>query len=138
VGLLSRLLRRRPVPPLSYDPHDPSLAVVVRADDPARADSAVLADAAGRGVDVAAPMLVRHRLVGLQGDAVEQARVLLAQDGYRLVPGPAAGEALACRTEVVTGLSASRERSRMAGLAQRLGGDVAGWEGLQPPPERPA
>ncbi|HWG92716.1 MAG TPA: ribonuclease E inhibitor RraB [Mycobacteriales bacterium] len=142
MGLLDRLLRRRPAPPPSYDPADPSLEVLVRAPDAARADSAVLAEAAQAGVDVEAPMLVRHLLVGLPGDAaVGEARALLAQDGYAVVPGPAdaAPRAVwACRTEVVTGLSASRERSRMAGLAQRLGGDVAGWEGLRPPAGGPA
>jgi hypothetical protein len=142
VGLLDRLLRRTPPAPLDLDPLDPSLRVVVRAPDPARADSAVLAEAAEAGADVEAPMLVRHLLVGLPDDeAVETARALLAQDGYRVVPGPdgAAPRAVwACRTEVVTGISAGRERSRMAGLAQRLGGDVGGWEGLRPAPEGPA
>ncbi len=35
--------------------------------------------------------------------------------------------------EVLTALSASQERSLMAGLAQRLGGDVAGWDALGHP-----
>jgi hypothetical protein len=142
VGLLARLRGRRAAPPPSFDPLDPSLEVVVRAPDAARADSAVLAEAAEAGVDVEAPLLVRHLLVGLpDDDAVATARGLLAQDGYALVPGPADAAPVAvwaCRTEILTGLSASRERSRMAGLAQRLGGDVAGWEGLRPPVGGPA
>jgi hypothetical protein len=138
VGLLDRLRRRRADPPPAYDPSDPALELCVSAFDAARADSEVLREAAARGVDVEAPVLVRHHLVALPDiEAVEEARRLLAQDGYDLVPGPPAARplaVLACRTEVVSGLSASRERSRMAGLAQRLGGDVEGWDALRPPP----
>ena len=92
--------------------------------DAARGDSAVL-----RGVDVSQPVLVRHHLV-LPADAVEPARAVLAQDGYRLtVEGT---DVRAWRTQLLTVLSASQERSRMAGLAQRLGGDVRGWDALGP------
>jgi len=131
VGLLARLLRRRPAPVVVYDPADPSLVVLVTAFEAATADSAVLAEAAARGVDVALPLLVRHHLVDLPAGALERAALLLAQDGYAVV---AAGPGLvhACRTQVLTALSASQERSRMAGLAQRLGGDVAGWDALRP------
>jgi hypothetical protein len=85
------------------------------------------------------PLLVRHHLVALpDSGAVAEAERLLASDGYRVLPGedgpPLA--VLAVRTQVLTALSASQERSRMAGLAQRLGGDVAGWDalGLAPAP----
>jgi len=142
VGLLDRLRRRRPAPAVEYDPLDPRLEVCLRADDAARADSSVLAEAAARGVDVDAPLLVRHHLVGLPDvAAVEEARRLLAQDGYALVTGPPYARplaALACRTQVLTALSASQERSRMAGLAQRLGGDVAGYDALRPAQESAA
>ena len=131
MGLLARL-RRKPVPPIVYDPADPALVVLVEAFDAARADSAVLAEAASRGVDVDRPLLVRHHLVGLDGPAAERAAALLGQDGYVLHPGGAGH--FASRTQVLTALSASQERSRMAGLAQRLGGDVAGWDALRPPP----
>lgn len=127
--LLARF-RRRPSPPLVYDPADPSLVLLVEAFDAARADSAVLAAAAARGVDVDRPLLVRHHLVGLDGPGAERAAVLLGQDGYALTPDGAGH--LASRTQVLTALSASQERSRMAGLAQRLGGDVAGWDALRP------
>ena len=103
--------------------------------DPAVADSAVLA-----GVDARppAPVLVRHHLVGLPDEAaVERAGELLAQDGYTLtvLDGPPYA-VRAWRTQVLTALSASQERSRMAGLAQRLGGDVAGL-GRAGPAARP-
>lgn len=136
MGLLDRLRGRRAASPPAFDPLDPALELCITAHDPARADSAVLAEAAGRGVDVEAPLLVRHHLVGLpDAEAVETARGLLAQAGYAVVPGlpdapPLA--VLACRTEVLTAVAASRERSRMAGLAQRLGGDVRGWDALRP------
>jgi len=153
VGLLARLRSRRAPAPVAFDPDDPSLHVLVEAYEAARADSSVLAEAAARGVDLDQPLLVRHHLVGLpDAAAVARAAELLAQDGYAVRPfgtgaagvaaASGAGEpvrpplaVLATRTQVVTALSASQERSRMAGLAQRLGGDVLGWDALGPGPQ---
>jgi hypothetical protein len=134
VGLLDRLRRRRPEPPPDY-PDDGTLVLLLTADDPARADSTVLAEARERGVPLDEPLLVRHHLVGLpDGAAVERARALLGQDGYRLTVGEGPPYAVrAYRTQVLTPLAASQERSRMAGLAQRLGGDVGGYDVLGPP-----
>lgn len=139
MGLLDRL-RRRPAPGrVELDPADPSLVVLVEARDPARADSAVLAEAVERGVDLTQPLLVRHHLVGLPDEAaVARAGELLAQDGYALLPADGPAHAVrAVRTQVLTALSASQERSRMAGLAQRLGGDVQGWDALGLPRRDP-
>lgn len=138
--LLDRLRDRRPAEVPALDPADPSLVLLVRADDPARADSAVLAEAVERGVDLSRPLLVRHHLVGLpDAAAVARAGELLAQDGYAVVAGSGRGLAVdAVRTQVLTALSASQERSRMAGLAQRLGGDVDGWDALGPGAPHPA
>lgn len=135
MGLLDRLLHRRPPGLPAYDDDD-SLVLLLVAPDPARADSEVLGEAVSRGVDLGPPLLVRHHLVGLPDlAAVERARVLLAQDGYALtvLTGPPYA-VRAWRTQVVTPLSAAQQRSRMAGLAQRLGGDVAGWDVLGPQP----
>lgn len=132
MGLLS-WFRRTPPPPVVLDPADPSLVVLVEAFEAARADSAVLAEAAERGVDLSRPLLLRHHLVGLPNDAaVARAGELLGQDGYTVRPAPVGAPLAvhASRTQVLTALSASQERSRMAGLAQRLGGDVAGWDAL--------
>ena len=140
MGLLARWRARRAPAPVVLDPDDPTLVVVVEAYEAARADSAVLAEAAGRGVPLDVPLLLRHHLVALPDEAaVARAAQLLAQDGY-VLSVPRAGErglsVFATRTQVVTALSASQERSRMAGLAQRLGGDVGGWDALAPdPPE---
>lgn len=137
MGLLDRLLRRRAPEAVALDPADPSLVLLVRAPDAARADSAVLAEAERVGVDLTRPVLVRHHLVGLPDDAaVATAAELLGQDGYTVLAGEP-GTVLAARTQVLTALSASQERSRMAGLAQRLGGDVAGWDALGPAAEHP-
>ena len=125
--------------------------------DPARADSTAVAEMAARGVDLSRPMLVRHHLHLPDDDAVGRARELLAPDGYVLVrdpadpsrpavgpsgrPGPAALAVRASRTQLVSGLSLAQERSRMAGLAQRLRGDVTGWDVCGPaggPPDSPA
>lgn len=136
MGLLARLRRRRPSSVVALDPADASLEVVVEAFEAARADSEVLAEAAQRGVDLAQPLLVRHHLVALpDAEAVETARQLLGQDGYSVLAHPGSARplaVLASRTQLLTVLSASQERSRMAGLAQRLGGDVEGWDALAP------
>ncbi|MCW2614887.1 MAG: hypothetical protein JWN08_1881 [Frankiales bacterium] len=126
--------RRKPPPPVVLDPADPSLVVLVQAFEAARADSHVLAEAGEGGVDLTQPLLVRHHLVALpDAAAVARAAELLGQDGYAL-QDLGDGAARASRTQVLTALSASQERSRMAGLAQRLGGDVAGWDALGPGP----
>lgn len=133
MGLLDRLRRRTAAPVVALDPADPSLMLLLEARDPARADSEVLS---GSGVDLDRPLLVRHHLVGLPDQAaVARAVALLGQDGYAVTPA-ATGAPLAVhasRTQVLTALSASQERSRMAGLAQRLGGDVAGYDVLGHP-----
>lgn len=133
MGLLARLRGRRPPPPVVLDPHDPDLVVVLEAFDAAEADSAVLGRAEQAGLDLSQPVLLRHHLVALPDQAALQAAAeLVAQDGYALHPVAADRPlaALATRTQVLTALSASQQRSRMAGLAQRLGGDVAGWDAL--------
>jgi hypothetical protein len=124
--------RRKAVPFAPVYCDDGTLALLVSAPDPARADSAVLAEA---GLDLTQPVLVRHHLT-LPASEVEQARALLAQDGYALtLDGEGAVvQVRAWRTQLLTALSASQERSRMAGLAQRLGGDVGGWDALGPAP----
>ena len=136
MGLLS-FFRRRKEAPLPEYADDGTLELLVVAADPAAADSTVLAAV---DHDLTQPLLVRHHLVGLpDAAAVERARELLAQDGYALtvLDGPPYA-VRAWRTQVLTALSASQERSRMAGLAQRLGGDVAGWDALRPPVDGPS
>lgn len=131
MGLLDRLRRRKAPAVVALDPADPSLVVLVEARDAAQADSAVLAD-----VDLSQPVLVRHLLVGLPDEAaVARAAELLGQDGYAVGPAPTGAPLAvhASRTQVLSALSASQERSRMAGLAQRLGGDVQGYDVLQHP-----
>ncbi len=133
MGLLDRFRRTKAAPLPSYA-DDGSLVLLVAAPDAARADSAVVAEAVERGVDLSAPLLLRHHLVGLPDRAaVDRAAELLGQDGYTLtvLDGPPYA-VRAWRTQLLTGLAAAQERSRMAGLAQRLGGDVAGWDALGP------
>ncbi|MFI9818479.1 hypothetical protein [Saccharothrix variisporea] len=128
MGLLRRLrdrLSRKDEPALEID--SPGLVVVAEAFDIAEADSAVLA----RSPDLrtADPAVLRHHLT-LPPDQVERARELLAPDGWTLVPGEVSH---ALRVQVLTALSCAQERSRMASLAQRLGGDWIGWDALQVP-----
>ena len=136
MALLARLRRRHRPEPVALDPDDPDLVLIVEAFEAFRADSEVLAVAVQRGVDLSQPVLMRHHLIALPDEAaLTRAGELLGQDGYVLRPGPATAPpraVLACRTQLLTALSASQERSRMAGLAQRLGGDVLGWDALVP------
>ncbi|MER2225102.1 MAG: hypothetical protein ABS976_26290, partial [Rhodococcus sp. (in: high G+C Gram-positive bacteria)] len=86
-------------------------------------------------------VVLRHHL-DLPEDSVADAESIVAQDVY--VRGASRPEDVAQavensvrvifeRVQVLDALHCSQERSRMAGLAQRLGGSVAGWDALQPP-----
>ncbi|MGN6242555.1 MAG: ribonuclease E inhibitor RraB [Motilibacteraceae bacterium] len=138
-GLLARWLGRRRGPEGPALADDGTLALLAESYDLAAADSAVVAAMAERGAPLAEPLLVRHHLLLPDELAVDEAARLLAQDGYALVVGAGEvgeGEAVlrvrASRAQLVTGLSLAQERSRMAGLAQRLGGDVVGYDVLGP------
>ncbi|MBB5959883.1 hypothetical protein FHS29_006505 [Saccharothrix tamanrassetensis] len=105
----------------------PGLVVVVSAFDVAEADSAALARSPRWRA--AAPAVLRHHLA-LPPDQVERARELLAPDGWQVREGDVT---YALRVQLLSALSCARERSRMASLAQRLGGDWIGWDALQVP-----
>lgn len=135
MGLLDRLLdlvKKRETAGLT--PDTPGLEIVAEAFDPAVADSAVLA---GSPAWVStAPAVLRHHL-RLPPDRLGEAASILGQDGYELREPSPSGEltaVLAVRVQVLDALHCAQERSRMAGLAQRLGGDALGWDALQPEP----
>jgi len=135
MGLLDRLLdlvKKREAPGLT--PDAPGLKIVAEAFDPVVADSAVLA---GSPAWVStAPAVLRHHLL-LPPDRLAEAASILAQDGYELREQSSSGalaRVLAVRVQVLDALHCAQERSRMAGLAQRLGGDALGWDALQPEP----
>jgi len=135
MGLLDRLLdlvKKRETPGLTAD--TPGLKIVAEAFDPVVADSAVLA---GSPTWVStAPAVLRHHLL-LPPDRLAEAASILAQDGYELreqSPSDDLTRVLAVRVQVLDALHCAQERSRMAGLAQRLGGDALGWDALQPEP----
>jgi hypothetical protein len=125
--LRSLLGRRQELP---FDLDNPGLNVVAQAFDPAEADSAVLARSPRLRPGERA--VLRHHLVLPEGQ-VETARALLAQDGWdlRVVEPGDPCRLHARRAQLITALSCAQERSRMAGLAQRLGGDALGWDCLQ-------
>ncbi len=132
---LARLLRRsgRPGRPVLLD--DGSLPRIGGSADPARSDSAVVAEIGAAGHDLARPVLVVHLLRLPDELALTEAASLVGQEGYVLSATSDGAEGFnvrASRTQLLTGLSVAQERSRMAGLAQRLGGDVDGWEALGP------
>jgi hypothetical protein len=117
---------------------DGSLVVVGSSFDPSRPDSAVVGEMADAGVDVSRPLLLRHH-VHLPDDlAVEEARRIVAEDGYALVAedGEESGvgepgiRVRISRPQQITGIAIAEERSRVTGLVRRLGGDVDGWDVL--------
>jgi len=134
------LSRRSPEP---LDPTRADLVVVVSGFDDVEACSTTLErGAAGDPAWVPdADAVLRHHL-RVPASAVTRAVDIAGQDGYAPtgdpdpVDDPAGGADVVLRLERVQRLDAlhcSQERSRMAGLAQRLNGTALGWEGLQPP-----
>ncbi|MDP3713648.1 MAG: hypothetical protein Q8R60_14330 [Mycobacteriales bacterium] len=128
MGLLSRF--RRPAVVADVRADDPGLVVVASSFDPAAADSAVVAASLADGrADPDRPVLLRHHLSGLEPR--REALAELLDPSYALVGGE--GRLLVQRSQSLTALGVAQERTRMAGLAQRLGGDALGWDALQAP-----
>lgn len=133
VGLLDKVravFGRREVE--SLDATRADLVVVVHGFDEVEACSTAL-ERSDTWVP-AAQAVLRHHLV-LPVAARERAASIAAQDRYlpsTRTDGSGADLVLA-RVQVLDALHCSQERSRMAGLAQRLGGHVLGWDALQPP-----
>jgi hypothetical protein len=126
------LLRKPKTPGLSVDAA--GLEIVAEAFDATEADSSVLARSPAwvAGQDA----VLRHHLA-LPPDRIPEAAAILAQDGWDLREvGEADGLVLAhaLRVQRLDALHCAQERARMAGLAQRLGGDSLGWDALQPLP----
>ncbi|WP_026421449.1 hypothetical protein [Actinokineospora inagensis] len=113
-------------------PDTPDLAVVAGSFDDAEAASVALTRSGE--LRPGEPAVLRHHLV-LPADRLDEAAGLIAQDGYVLreigVDDSGLTRVHALRAQVPTALECSRERSRMAGLAARLGGDALGWDVLQ-------
>lgn len=138
-GWLGRLRRgRKPVP---LDPGRDDLLVVASCFDDAEGCSTTLDRAAAENPPwlPEAAAVLRHHL-RLPASAVAEAVSIAAQDGYHPRPVPdrpesdsaAPTELILQRVQILDVLHCSQERSRMAGLAQRLGGSVSGWDALQP------
>lgn len=139
-----RVFGRKSVPAL--DPARQDLEVVAFSFDDAEACSTALERAQSQEPvwEASQEALFRHFLV-LPEAAIADAAEIVAQDGYRrgdLRPGDESASSeggvrvVFERVQVLDALHCSQERSRMAGLAQRLGGSVVGWDGLQPPAVR--
>lgn len=144
----------------ALDPTRGDLVIVVSSFDDAESCSAALERGANEtGFESGDEVVFRHHLL-LPSDMVADAVAVAAQDGYEMVdePVPAPGipptspapgvsptsnafvvadgvEVTLRRVQVLDALHCSQERSRMAGLAQRRGGVVSGWDALQPGPQ---
>jgi hypothetical protein len=139
--LRDRLLGRRAPAPL--DPDQPGLVAVAEGFEDWEACSAVLERAAASEPrwNPGAQAVLRHH-VRLPRAAVAEAERIAGLDGYTLQPGQAAGagdedvaaeaEVILRRVQVLDALRCAQEKSRMASLAQRLGGTAVGWDALQP------
>ncbi|AOW92883.1 hypothetical protein BFN03_09855 [Rhodococcus sp. WMMA185] len=141
-GWLRRLLGGGQKAPL--DPDRSDLVVVVSCFDDVEGCGATLDRAAEedpRWVSDEEAVL-RHHLT-LPASAVQEAVSIAAQEGYR-PSDEVAGESgpddsgedvrlVLQRVQLLDALHCSQERSRMVGLAQRLGGSVSGWDAMQPP-----
>ncbi|WP_415976749.1 hypothetical protein [Rhodococcus sp. 077-4] len=128
------------------DPTREDLVIVASCFDDAQACSAVL-DEAAKIQPVwteSADVVLRHHLL-LPSEHVEDAAAVAAQDTYEVGPDVELPDSSGYRPQVDDGvhlvlqrvqvldaLHCSQERSRMAGLAQRRGGVVLGWDALQP------
>ncbi|WP_424807215.1 hypothetical protein [Rhodococcus sp. 27YEA15] len=129
---------RRP-PPLDRSRSD--LEIVASGFDDVESCSSALerAESGEPRWQASAQVVLRHHL-DLPAAAVLDAERTVAQDGYArsvtvdVVAG--AGDSVRVifeRVQILDALHCSQERSRMAGLAQRLGGSVSGWDALQLP-----
>ncbi|MEV0948318.1 hypothetical protein [Rhodococcus sp. NPDC049939] len=142
-GWLRRLFGGGRQFPLDPDRHD--LVVVASCFDDVEACSTTLGRAAAEHPrwTADAEAVLRHHLT-LPASAVAEAVSIAAQDGYRPQgsgeepsdSGPADATApvqlVLQRTQILDALHCSQERSRMVGLAQRLGGSAVGWDAMQP------
>ncbi|MFD4368848.1 ribonuclease E inhibitor RraB [Rhodococcus sp. NPDC058521] len=136
-GWFRRLFGRSTASPL--DPTRDDLVVVVSGFDDAEACSTALDRAAATDPQWVpeAEAVLRHHL-RLPAEGRGEAVRIAAQDGYEAVDSDSAsggGEAVRVvlqRVQVLDPLHCSQERSRMAGLAQRLDGTVDGWDAMQP------
>ena len=135
-GWLDRLLRRRTrVTPL--DPERTDLVVVVESFDDVESCSTALERAAAGSPawTPEAEAVLRHHL-RLPPDAVDPVSALAAQDAYQGDVGAPDGDGWVLlhlyRVQVLDALHCAQERSRMASLAQRHGGNALGWDALQP------
>ncbi|WP_016693844.1 hypothetical protein [Rhodococcus rhodochrous] len=139
-GWLRSLVGRRSEP---LDANRADLVVVVSSFDDAEACSTALeraaeATPAWRAEDEA---VLRHHLA-LPAGTVDRAAELAGQDGYvvagtddgNVPPAAVVGGAsvILQRVQILDALHCAQEKSRMASLAQRLGGTALGWDALQP------
>ncbi|OYD70874.1 hypothetical protein [Rhodococcus sp. OK302] len=135
-----RIFSRKDSAPL--DPSRPDLEIVAAGFDDVEACSTVLARASAEEPrwESEREAVLRHHL-DLPEAAVAEAEAFVIRDGYRRglprefdvqAQGVGLMRVLFERTQMLDALHCSQERSRMAALAQRLGGSVAGWDALQP------
>lgn len=131
---MRRLLRRGETTEL--DPGRGDLVVVAASFDDAEACSAALGRSGNWTADQ--PVVLRHylRVPAAQRDAVQ---VIAAQLGYdtgssgETASSSEDADALILRrVQILDAVHCSQERSRMTAVAHRHGGEVLGWDALQP------
>lgn len=116
---------------------DGTLHTVGRAPDTLDAGDGAAVDAiAASGVDLAAPVLLRHVLLVREPAAAEALGAAVTADGYDVrldtVDGGLTWIVRASETALLTPVHVARARARFTSLASRHGAEYEGWEAATP------
>ena len=127
--------RRRAEPPKLAD--DGSLTTVGRAPDEVETgDGAAVEAIAASGVDLAAPVLVRHVLLVRDPADAEALAAAVTADGYDVridtMDGGVTWIVRANETALLTAVHVARARARFTSLASRHRAEYEGWEAAAP------
>ncbi|WP_373290006.1 hypothetical protein [Longimycelium tulufanense] len=75
----------------------------------------------------------RNAAMGCAAEPGAEQSTTASGGGLDVPGGPGTVRLVATRVQMLDALHCAQERSRMAGLAQRLGGEALGWDALQTP-----
>lgn len=128
--------RRRAAEPVRLA-DDGTLTEVGHAESVEAGDGAAVAAIAASGVDLAAPVHVRHVLLVNDPAAAEALAAAVRADGYDVRLDTHDGGwtwiVRASETALLTPLHAARARARLTSLASRHGAEYEGWEAAAGP-----
>lgn len=136
MGRHLRLFRRKQDPPPVALADDGTLTEVGSGVDAAAGDGAAISAIAESGVDLSAPLLLRHVLLVNDPAAAEALAAAVREDGYDVRLDTHDGGwtwiVHAAETAVLTPVHAARARARLTSLASRHGAEYEGWQAAAP------